>query len=541
MTYVRVLVSASQLLASLKNPANVSLLAQQLLTAPALWGPSSSVRRLTLLLDVASVTTTSQTRMHALLNTNPDIPPFRRLLFLAGLVRANPENATLEMAFVRTASHALKERSDDLAQACIAISLTHAFETLSVTSRSRLPWALLLPLVVKCAYFSSHGLQAAIWLDSINRDVKLSLAWSDSCASYLCCREVSRHYLVANLGAVSRLVSFAPHNCSFNLVRELAEFCHSVTSRWRNNRLSVVDTAIPLLRPLLRSILFSVVLILQAVLNRQLSNPHDQVACATMVLQILRDLSSLSSTSFSQFVYVHLLAIDIISSAPGQGEVCLRNLWSSVPGAPAQHPVDRALQLFCLNSTEHLASCLSPPLFDRLLFPVATTFLATEGSSRDLIEAAHSVMLAAFAAPLASPQIHAHLQAYVVTLFAAFPSTISTRQFRIAVKTLVRESTLAAVRWPHLYALVPGAIMELLLEVPQPDTLLAATDCLPYLPVHHLELWLDRVAKAINGLADPVVCQRRFQEVLKNGEMDVPRANMCVQWSVGHLHEDSHL
>lgn len=144
---------------------------------------------------------------------------------------------------------------------------------------------------------------------------------------------------------------------------------------------------------------------------------------AIQTLQTLRNLSFVSSRSganaFSQYTFVYLTAIDILSQHPVQAEALLRELIPSKVGVIAQHPLDRCHDLYFLNTAEHFPLILACETNEQLLINVATPYLGVGSDQRltEIFEAAHSVLLAVFSAPQNSSLVAKHIHSYVNALF----------------------------------------------------------------------------------------------------------------------------
>ena len=293
---------------------------------------------------------------------------------------------------------------------------------------------------------------------------------------------------------------------------------------------------------------------------------------AIQTLRILRDLyfisSRLGANAFSQYTFVFLTAIDILSQFPVQAEAFIREIRPSSAGSIPQHPLDRCLDLYFLNTTENFTTVLSPELNEELLVGAATPYLGLGSDHRllEVFESAHSVMLAVLSAPQNANVLAKHVYPYVDVLFRVFPQNLSARQFRMAIKTLIRITSPPSdisERQP----LLPSTVLELVrfrLETASPALMqqsaglsapslpeenptffeqpllseqsvlvLALIDALPFLPLDQLEDWLPIVAKSQTMIKDANqlhMCRQRFWDVLSNGEMDVDRAALCVAW-----------
>ena len=213
---------------------------------------------------------------------------------------------------------------------------------------------------------------------------------------------------------------------------------------------------------------------------------------------------------------------------------------------------------------------LSPELNEELLVNAATPYLGLGSDQRllEIFESAHSVMLAVLAAPQNSKLLAKHVHPYLDVLFRVFPHNLSSRQFRVAVKTLIRMTSRPSLS-SETQPLLPSTILELLrvrLETCSPAIVrpngdisgpsapevkptptvfeqpplseravlvLSLIDAMPFLPLDQLEDWLPVVAESISMTKDANqshICRQRFWDVLSNGEMDVDRAALCVAW-----------
>ncbi|KAI7972592.1 hypothetical protein EIK77_009055 [Talaromyces pinophilus] len=480
--------------------------------------------------------------------------------------------------------------------------LNYTFELLSDLHRSQINYDRVLPIMIQATFFSNEGLGSAYFVGAIDREivegrVSKKFGWAATSATYQNVKEVSSRPLIASLGPLSRLIAHAMENVTDpNIVSDgmssINDFVRTLLVQWRQNKLSEVDpseeaefldadslkSTIPDLLRLLRSIMFSAVIILRAVLGRVL---NDRVLAAGSVapfiavqsLHILRNLYFITSrtgqTSSSQYSFVNLVAIDILAQYPELAENFLRTIKPIELGQIPPHPLERCLDLFFLNTSEHFALILPPPANEELIITAATPYLAAGGNNHllEIFEAAHSVVLAVFSAPQNADITAKHLPFYVDNLFAVYPQNLSVRQFRLAFKSVVRiaappsplsntQPLLAAtlLELAHERALTASSTLlppstqsssiENALETPpaplseKSGIILAIIDSFPCLLVEDLEEFLPLTARLIHTLpsgdeaAQSVrrTCIERFWEVLSNGEMDVERANFCVIW-----------
>ena len=510
-----------------------------------------------------------------------------------GHMVSNSLRRSLENAIVSALNMALTngEADDKLAANSIALVLSRAQDFLHVYQRSSIRHDLLLPILIHATFYAREGLHQGYFLSTIDADVvqngASSFEWSSKSSTFVQFQRMSTGPLLSSLGALSRLIAYSIENIQqrdllSTMMTDLAAFARSLCLQWRHNKLSEIDvtevqaylsegtvkTTTPLLWHTLRSAMFAVIVILRSLLGRVLNDKRmlgDSTSfIATQILLVLRDLYFISSrtgaNSFAQYSFVNLTAIDTLSQYPIQAEAFLKEIRPAHSGEISQHPLDRCLDLYFLNTAEHFAIILTPQLNEDLLVQAATPYLGLASDRRliEIFEAAHSAMLAVLASPQNATLLARHIHPYVQALFGVFPQNLSTRQFRMAVKTLVRITSPPAPI-AQIQPLLPSTILELvrhrlstaspvplpkpveLANVPGDDvaiseqSVLALTliDALPFLPFDQLEEWLPLAAESLNFVSDPIqlyTCRDRFWEVLSNGEMDVARASLCLTW-----------
>lgn len=501
---------------------------------------------------------------------------------------------TLEGALVRATNLALVEarHGDDLGAHCVTLVLNHTFALLSDAERARLDYDHLLPVLIGTAYFSPEGFQSAYFLASVDMDVKevpgQKFHWASASPSARQISKVLSRPLISSMGPLSRLIAHCLENVKDSwlvqaLVDDIAGFSRTLLTQWRQTKLSEIDaaeefelltaeslqTTLPPLWKLLRSTLFASVIILRSAMGRLLNDASlasDAVApvLVTQTLHSLRNLYFISSRagtdSFSQYTFVYLTATDVLSTYYIQTDAFVKEIKPVELGQIPQHPLDRCLDLFFLNTAEHFTLVLSPTLNEELLVTAAAPYLAAGGNNHMLpiFEAAHSVMLSVLSSPQSAGLTAKHLPFYVDALFKVFPDNLSPRQFRLAFKTLMRVTAppapLSATQ-PDLSASLMELVHHRALSaptvplVPPPGSAAAADgspmlseqavlvmtflDALPNVPLDLLEESLPMAAELIKGISDQSmrqICQERFWEILISGEMDPERSQICVTW-----------
>ncbi|KAJ5527887.1 Pentaxin [Penicillium frequentans] len=601
--------TATSFLSILGNPLNLTLLASQLLSAPALWNHPVDLhacRKLLSVFNTAAIAVlqndaTEEPRMPhgrnrsiereawvkaVVQGADDKSPRWRHMILLGGILLGfegqNRQGlpwhirTKLESALATAAQLALEELDPEAGMDghCITMVLNYTFELLSDLQRTKIDYGRLLPVMVRSAFLSPEGLEGGFFLGAIDEDVVEApgkkFRWKADSRTFGYFSTISSRPLVSALGPLSRLISHAVENAQnpqlvAQTVDYMADFVRTLMVQWRQNKLSEIDvaeekdfldaeslqTTIPALWKVLRNCLYSVVIVLRAVLGRTINDPalaaHSSAPYLSMQsLHILRNLYFISSRTgqngSSQQSFVFLAAIDILSQYPDLAENFLRSIKPADLGQIPDHPVERCLDLFFLNTAEHFPMVLSPQANEDLLLSAAFPYLAAGANSLllEIFEAAHSVVLVVFAIAHNSELAAKHLPFYIDNLFAVFPENLSARQFRLAFKTVI-QVTAPPHLWrtanqcsPRFYLKCSSSDMDTSLPLSAQAVLtLALIDSLSFLRVEDLEDWLPLTAELINTIADRTMrhaCVDRFWEALSVGEMDVDRAHCCVNW-----------
>ncbi|KAJ5591635.1 uncharacterized protein N7459_002004 [Penicillium hispanicum] len=350
--------TATSFLTILGNPLNLSLLASQLLSAPALWNHPVDLQACRKILSVFNTAaigvlqndTTDEPRMaygrnrriereawvKAVVEGADDKSPrWRHMLLLGGILlgfegqnrQGLPWNirTKLESALATAAQFALEEMDAEAGVDgyCITMVLNYTFELLSDMERSKLDYGRLLPVMVRSAFFSSEGLEGGYFLGAIDKDVVETpgkkFRWTPSSGTFGFVSTIASRPLISALGPLSRLMAHAAENVwdpklVAQTVDYLADFVRTLMVQWRQNKLSEVDvaeeaefldpeslqTTIPAIWKLLRNCLYSVVIVLRAVLGRTINDPALAAGSSApyismQALHILRNLYFVSS------------------------------------------------------------------------------------------------------------------------------------------------------------------------------------------------------------------------------------------------------
>ncbi|KAH7162351.1 hypothetical protein B0J13DRAFT_7037 [Dactylonectria estremocensis] len=515
---------------------------------------------------------------------------------------------TLEGAVVTAANLALETQLADgpVAGASIVMALNFAFPLLSDYHKTLINCNALLPLAV-WAITAEEGFCDGQFLADIGAEVAESpshqLAWSPMTPSFHQVQELDRRPIMANLGPLAKLTGYVVQHVTDTRVvlhaqDTLLAFTQAVLGAWQSNRLSEVDPAMegpsltpetlrttwPALWALLRKLMYGVVIMLQAIVSRSLLDPHmlNNLAApgiATKSLHVLRNLFFISSrngnNAFQVYTFTYLTSIDVISRNAAMAYTFLHEIRPAENAPVFATYLQGTLDLFYLNLAEHLPLTLSTEACEALIIKPATAYISHEGamtaSMIELFESAHSAILSTLSCPQHSPLTIQITPFYIIKLFESFPRQISTRQFRVAFKTVMQ-----IVSPPFPIAEMEPHFSETLLEMlrsytaaastapipptpnavsaaasserpedplsPQSSLTLALVDSLPYLPLPLMEEWLTVAAQAMYEIADPALrepVKRRFLDILVSGEMDVERAAIGVAWWGTHGGRDS--
>lgn len=505
-----------------------------------------------------------------------------------GVFLDGPLRVRLEAALVRAVDLALGEQRED-GKVVVAWVLVNTVQLLGEIRKRGIAFDMLLPVLVQGAFMGPEGLELGYWIGAIDQDVKGTadgrFIWGTRSRSFLNVQEIKKRPLVHGLGGVARLLGMAIDAAQnrtgiVDVVTRLSDFARTLATSWRQNKLSEIDiseeaqvldgetirASLPVLLQLLRETMFTIIIALRSVMGRLLTDSFlasdiNAPGIAIQCLHILRDTYFIShrvgQTSSSQYLFVSFTALDLLNQYPRAAENYLATTKPREAGAIPRHPLDRHHDLFFLNTAEHLTLIVSGRVNEELL-QAALPYIQAQGDPRlgELYEAAHSVVLAVLAAPQNADLLPKHIPHYVETLMNSFPATLNPRQFRLAIKSIIRLSSppsAVANLMPDLQAVILDLLSQRLmhasesmlpsmsdvpLESQEPLSektalMLSILDALPFLPVPLLVDWLSISADLLfkmKSTAQRAICQVRFWETLSNGDMDVERAATCVTW-----------
>lgn len=592
----------------------MTLLSAQLLSAPAIWDHVRDLAECRRVLTVFYTATLQALKGHGhghestqlsqeawitavVKGADEKSPRWRHVLLIGGLLLGMDKQdvsthlrSRMELALIRAADLALHEvgAPQPVQEYCVVYVLNCTFELLADHPRAQLDYDVLLPLLVKSAFFSVEGLEHGYWLGLIDSDVVQAgphrLRWPQTSRTFGHVQHIQSRSMVSSLGPLARLIAHALENVKDTMgvaatVDRVAEFARTLALSWRQNKMSRVDfqdeadqfdtetvkTTLPVLWQILRASLFATVVVLRAALGRLLSDPVlSQNTSAPFIsmqcLHTLRNLyfmsTRLGQTSSSQYAFVNFTAIDILSRYPETIESFMKSIRPTEFGRIPPTPLDRCFDLFFFNTAEHFTLVLTPQVNDELLIAAALPYLSVGSNSHylELFEAAHSLVLTVLASPHNADLATKHLPFYIEALLQGFPANLSSHQFRLAFKTVVRI-TAPPSSLSETQPLLQSTLLEILHDRatrastdPLPDTrtdnenlrlseqavlVMTMIDSLCFLNLRVLEEWMPLTAELVSQIRDSAMqqrCQQRLWESLSSGEMDVERAALAVAW-----------
>ncbi|KAL8707561.1 MAG: hypothetical protein Q9220_007453, partial [cf. Caloplaca sp. 1 TL-2023] len=155
-------------------------------------------------------------------------------------------------------------------------------------------------------------------------------------------------------------------------------------------------------------------------------------AAAVQILETFRNLyfvsSRLNIDVTSQYLLVYFAAVDTISYSPVHAEHFMTEIQPAAIGKMPYHPLDRLLDLFYLNTAEHLVGVLSTDTASHLLIMAAFPYLGinADSLSKDAVPEAVSSSSAA-AGPDGFPTITLVSTASVLVIRHSRNTTYTSR------------------------------------------------------------------------------------------------------------------
>lgn len=499
---------------------------------------------------------------------------------------------TLEGAVATAANLALHtlEREPPVAGPAVVLALNWAFPLMSPMAVEDLDCDSLLPIAVE-AMVGETGFQSGLFLQSIASDVRQlgqQLDWPEASQSFMSIRSLSSRSLVETAGPLSKMIAYAiekahDHRLVLKAQDDLMAFTRNLLDHWSHVGLSEIERqdestrlssstlqiTWPALWRLLTNVLFAVVAILRAMtarslLDRRLRNDAVAPVVAAKTLHIFRNLAFVSSRgndSFQVFTFSYLTSIDVLARSSEASITFLRDTSPPTTGSISTSALHRTLDLFYLNTAEHLPLNIPPEACEELIIQPATAYLSHSATHTtrmvELFEAAHSAVLSVLSCPQNGPIAVKMAPFYAETLLLSFPARISPRQFRLAFSTLMQilsppfpvsatQPDLTETLLEMIHFRIPSAQQTILPASPdqgqrsppapmseQSALVLTLIDSLPYLPLTIVEEWMNAAAASIHVIPSTElreVAKHRFWELLGSGEMDVERAAIGVAW-----------
>ncbi|KAK6348238.1 hypothetical protein TWF718_006047 [Orbilia javanica] len=453
--------------------------------------------------------------------------------------------------------------------------------------------------ILPAMFLSPEGYQTGDFLRQIDRSIpmgkqKMAVVPSFSLKDFLARPFITNMGALAKLAATSMTSSGEPETIN-GALSVLATYSRSLVSIWRETGISTLpddatishdpaQTNTGQLWHVLKSSLFSAVVVLEGIVrillqSHQVARNNEVHVFASQILCILRDFYFITHrtnpAAFGTYMFVYHACVDIVMSNPAQSESLAAQLAPIQAGTIPTHPTDILRDLYFLNTLEYLVISCSPRFCTTIVSPSLTPYLTCPSITsilREPFESAHSLMLAMVGCPQLVESSFKILPGYIESVFAAYPLFLSTRQFRLAIASLVKFTS-PPTALSGIQRDLPDVVLEMLcarIEAadarypvkaykpppppveatpdgsapaaaePQPEEefterdvcILSMLDALPFMEEAALMRWLDiaagYVGKTTRGDSREAL-RGRFWDVI-SGELDVGRSQLAIPW-----------
>ncbi|KAK6358301.1 hypothetical protein TWF730_007648 [Orbilia blumenaviensis] len=636
-TNIRTIVNNSAVtLSRLTNPLNVSLLTTQSLAAPAIWNnPSfSPLSASQAVFDIFRLSTLERAResnralsltewIEAVVNgADARVPRWKHALVSSGILAAFETNDARLPFTTRThlEAHLLEvvnfhfefSTSGIETHACI-LAISNAYRLLSEDSRYMLNYPALTGAILPAMFLSPEGYQTGDFLRQIDRSIPLTKSSKLQTIPSFSLKEFLTHPFITHMGSLAKLAATSMDSSGETetingALSVLATYSRSLVSIWRETALSTLpDDAVISQDPaqtntgqlwhVMKASLFSAVVVLESVVrillqSHQIARNNEVPTFAAQILCILRDFYFITHrtnpAAFGTYMFVYHACVDIVMSNPGQAESLAAQLAPIQAGSIPTHKTDILRDLYFLNTLEHLVLSCTPRFCTTIVTPSITPYLtcpSITSTLREPFESAHSLTLAMIGCPQLVESSYKLLPGYIESLFAAYPLFLSTRQFRLAIASLVKYTS-PPTGLSGVQRELPEVILEMLsarisaadgrypvkaykppqatplVETATPDgtapppgvnintdpqaqsqtaeeefterdaCILAMLDSLPFMEEAVLGRWLDVAAGFVGETTrgdSREALRGRFWDVI-SGELDVGRSQLAIPW-----------
>ncbi|KAF3915280.1 hypothetical protein AA313_de0201103 [Arthrobotrys entomopaga] len=608
-TNIRTIVNNSAVtLSRLTNPLNVSLLTTQILAAPALWNSPDLVSVCQAVFDIFRLSTGERVRestraislndwIEAVINgADSRVPRWKHALASGGILAAFDANdarlpfttrSNLEAHLLEVVNLHFEFLTSGIETQSCVLAISNTYRILSEDAKYMINYAALTGAVLPAMFLSSEGYQTGDFLRQIDRGIPSAKRPSKVTAPFSLKDFLARPF-VRNMGGLAKLAatsmdSSANAETINGALSVLATYSRSLVSIWCETQLSTlpdnaiisqdpVQTNTAQLWQLLKASLFSTVVVLEKV--------H---SFASQIICILRDLFFITHrtnpAAFGTYNFVFHACIDIVMSNPGQAESLAGQLAPIQTGTLPTHPTNILRDLYFLNTLEHLVIACTPRFCTSIVSPSLTPYLANPSANdllREPFESAHSLSLAMIGCPQLVETSFKILPEYIESVFMAYPQFLSTRQFRLAIASLVKYTS-PPTALSGIKRDLPDVILEMLCAridsadgrhpvtawKPQqrqrqdatPDgaapggggeasqaeqegfterdaCILALLDSLPFMEEAALMRWLEVSARYVGDTKrgdSREILRGRMWDVI-SGELDVGRSQLAIPW-----------
>ncbi|EPS38297.1 hypothetical protein H072_8007 [Dactylellina haptotyla CBS 200.50] len=623
-TNIRTIVNNSAVtLSRLTNPLNVSLLTTQVLAAPVLWNGPDLLPACQAVFDIFRLSTQERARessraisltdwIEAVINgADSRVPRWKHALASGGILAAFEANdarlpfttrSNLEAHLLEVVNFHFEFLTSGIETHSCVLAISNTYRVLTEDSKYLINYPALTGAILPAMFLSSEGYQTGDFLRQIDRGIPLPGKSSKLPAvAPFSLKEFLARPFIMNMGGLAKLAAISMDSSADaetinGVLSVLATYSRSLVSIWLETQLSTlpdnsvisydpVQTNTAQLWHVLKASLFSAVVVLESVVrallhSHQMSRNNEVSSFAGQIICILRDFFFITHrtnpAAFGTYQFVYHACIDMVMANPGQAENLAGQLAPIQTGTIPTHPATILRDLYFLNTLEYLVIACTPRFCTSIVSPSLTPYLANPSVNpllREPFESAHSLMLAMVGCPQLVETSFKILPEYIESVFAAYPQFLSSRQFRLAISSLIKFTSpptpLSGIKRD-----LPDVILEMLcarIEMADdkapvaawrppnqeqqadmtPDgaapaasqaeqegfterdaCILALLDSLPFMEEPALMRWLEVSARIVGATVrgdSREILRGRFWDVI-SGELDVGRSQLAIPW-----------
>lgn len=315
----------------------------------------------------------------------------------------------------------------------------------------------------------------------------------------------------------------------------------------------------------LKLVLFGIVIMLQgySTFTLHIHNGLKGVQYTKMTSNVLKTLYCLNfivekmgSGGFQVYNYVLFTSMDgLFQHGSKQAEILGQwMIYSLDSSLIPQSQYESSKALFAMIYLEHFTKCCREEFYDTVIHPFVKHFihlpqplsLHLRHVHRELVESAHSVVLATYSSQKNSSIIAMNATTYLNTVLSQFPVVLSSRQLCLAVETIVRAvappsqaSQLNRDNLREVLHMLYITIINCPCSTPLKEEgisggprtvrqafINALMTALPFIPLRFLEQWLSNIWELCQG--DAYLQDKLWKTISEN--LDMQRGSVGIQW-----------